>query len=236
MSTPLERLLQHPSIWRAGRDVVDAQGSVCAGKAARSTLSTGFGELDARLPGGGWPFPALIESLSERSGLGEIGLLLPALRALQSATSAQPIARAIAWLNPPFIPYPPALAESGLDLQRQLVAGPLTPVQSLWAMEQAMRSGACAAVLAWADRASTQALRRLKLAASEGGCLGVLFRSSSRRVQSSPASIRLALSRCAHGLQIELLKVQRGKPATLSLADDPDARRARAAMAGFTEP
>lgn len=219
MSTPLERLLQHPSIWRAGRDVVAASGSMAAGKAVRSTLPTGFAGLDARLPDGGWPFPALIESLSERCGLGELGLLMPALRELQSVTSAQPVARAVAWLNPPFIPYAPALAERGLDLQRQLVTGPLTPVQSLWAMEQAMRSGACAAVLAWADRASTQALRRLKLAASEGGCLGVLFRSSSRRAQPSPASIRLALSRTAAGLQIELLKVQRGKPATVSLAE-----------------
>ncbi len=227
MSTPLERLLQHPSIWRAGRDIVGAPGNGSAVKVARSTLPTGFAELDARLPGGGWPFPALVESLSARCGLGEIGLLMPALRALQSAIADPP--RAIAWLNPPFIPYAPALAEHGLNLQQQLVAGPLTPVQALWAMEQAMRSGACAAVLGWADRASTQSLRRLKLAASEGGCLGVLFRSSSRRAQSSPASIRLALSRTAAGLQIELLKVQRGRPATLSLADDPTASGATTA-------
>lgn len=210
MSDPLARLLQHPSLWRASGHA----------RAARLTVPTGFPELDAQLPGGGWPFPALMEFLLDRCGLGEIGLLVPALRALQSGTQSGSATRTCAWLNPPYIPYAPALVERGLDLQRQLITGPLTPVQTLWAMEQALRSGACAAALAWADKASSQALRRLKLAAIEGGALGVLFRSAHQRRQASPASVRVMLAGGGAALQIELLKVERGKPATLALRID----------------
>lgn len=215
MSTPLERLLQHPSLWRAGGQL----------RLPRAALPTGFEALDAHLPGGGWPCPALVELLTERCGLGEVGLLVPALRQLQAGSGSQFLTRTIAWLNPPFIPYAPALAKQGLDLRQQLVTTPLTSVQTLWAMEQALRSGACAAVLAWADRADMQALRRLKLAAVEGGCLGVVFRSVRRREQPSPANVRLLLSTAADSLQVELLKVQRGKPATFAL-------RTQAAVAG----
>ncbi len=206
MSDPLERLLQHPSLWRASGQAV-----------AAPAVSTGFAQLDAHLPGGGWPCPALIELLLEQCGLGEIDLLIPALRELQAGWGPQATPRALAWLNPPFIPYAPALAERGLELRQQLITGPLTPAQTLWAMEQALRSGACAVVLAWADKAGMQALRRLKLAAGEGGCLGVLFRSPRRRAQASPANVRVLLSRAAAQLQIELLKVQRGRPAKLAL-------------------
>ena len=199
MTDPLERLLQHPSLWRAGgRSAV-----------ARTVLPTGFETLDRQLPGGGWPFPALIEFLMDRCGLGEIGLLVPALRELQRrAGSERP--GMLTWINPPYIPYAPGLAQRGLELQRQIVTGPLTAVETLWTMEQALRSGACAAVLAWADVASTQSLRRLKLAAFEGGSLGVLFRSPRQRIQASPANLRLSLNVTGEQLQIELVKVQGG--------------------------
>jgi len=145
--------------------------------------------------------------------LGEIGLLLPALRQLQSPSPE----RVIAWLNPPFIPYAPALVQQGLDLERQIISGPLTATQTLWAMEQALRSGACGAVLAWADHARAQDLRRLKLACSAGRSLGVLFRSPRHRLQPSPANLRLLLSSDATELHVQFLKVQRGRPGRLSL-------------------
>lgn len=202
MSDPLERLLQHPSLWRASGQM----------SAARSTLPTGFAELDAHLPGGGWPFPALIELLFERCGLGEIGLLIPALRGLQARTGPESARRTLAWLNPPYIPYAPALAAHDLDPADSLVTAALSPAQTLWATEQALRSGACAAVLAWIDRATTPSLRRLKLATQEGGCLGVLFRSPRQRTQASPANLRLVLTPGDGALHVEIVKVQGGRP------------------------
>jgi len=206
MANALHPLLQHPSLWRG----YGAPG------ARRGVLPTGFPALDARLPGGGWPFPALIELLTASHGLGELSVLVPALRQL---IAAEPVehSRIVTWLNPPHLPYAPGLAQRGLDPARVLVATPLTRVETLWAMEQALRSGACAAVLGWVDRAGGQMLRRLKLAVSEGGAFGVLFRPAQQRHQASPAHLRIALEAGPDELHIELLKVQGSRPGVLRL-------------------
>ncbi len=94
-----------------------------------------FRHLDARLPGGGWPLSTLIELLVPAAGVGEIRLLLPALRTLATATPGEP--RWIAWLAPPHLPYAPALADAGLDPARMLVIRPRAGLDWLWAMEQA---------------------------------------------------------------------------------------------------
>ena len=51
----LDAVLQHPGIWRRS---ASAQQHV-------RTLSTGLPDLDALLPGGGWPCGALSEILFE---------------------------------------------------------------------------------------------------------------------------------------------------------------------------
>ena len=56
------------------------------------TLASGFPRLDAELPGGGWPRGALTELLAEHEGIGELGLLLPALAAC--GTGAAQVQRA----------------------------------------------------------------------------------------------------------------------------------------------
>ena len=221
MSVSLENLMQHPVLWRAGGTT----------GARRSVVPSGFAALDAQLPGGGWPHPALIEVLNDRPGIGELSLFLPALRYLTESDERQetssPLSRSreragvrapvIAWFNPPHLPYPPALAERGLAHARLLVSKPLTSARTLWAMEQSLRSGACAVVLAWAEAANMHALRRLKLAANAGLCVGLLFRSPRQRAHPSPATVRLALSTDEATLIVELVKVQGGKAATVRL-------------------
>lgn len=204
MSVRLENLLQSSALWRASGTT----------GARRSVVPSGFAALDARLPGGGWPHPALIEVLNEQPGIGELSLFLPALRCLSGMGARAPV---IAWLNPPHLPYPPALAERGLAHAQLLVSKPFTAARTLWAMEQALRSGACAAVLAWAETADMHALRRLKLAAHAGPGFGLLFRSPRQRAKPSPATVRLALSTHEAMLVVELVKVQGGKAATVRL-------------------
>ncbi|MGH8244549.1 MAG: translesion DNA synthesis-associated protein ImuA, partial [Steroidobacteraceae bacterium] len=107
-------------------------------------------------------------------------------------------------------PYAPALADAGLDPARMLVIQPRAGLDMLWAMEQALRSGACAAVLGWTAASDDRALRRLKLAAEEGQSPGFLFRPPSRRDESSPAALRLALTAEDDGLDVEILKSRCG--------------------------
>ena len=185
---------------------------------ARPVWSTGCSSLDARLPGGGWPTASLIEVLLDDTGLGEVQLFLPALVACQrSATQDSGDAPWVVWIAPPHEPYAPALAQQGIDLGRLLVVRPTTATEALWAAEQALSSGVCAAVLLWLKGTDDRWLRRLKLAAEAGGSLGVLFRPESHRFESSPATLRLSLTGGEPCARVDLLKVQGGRPGPVDL-------------------
>lgn len=208
--TRLEDLLRHPAIWRAA-----------AAAGAPQAIPTGFRRLDERLPGGGWPPGTLIELLVPSHGMGELDLLVPALRGLGAGEPGP--RRWIAWLGPPYLPYAPALAGAGLEPGRMLIVQPREPRRhpapagavscpTLWAMEQALRARACAAALGWVDAADARMLRRLKLAAEESGSLGVLFRPPQFAREPSPASLRLLLERRGRALDVVILKSQGGTP------------------------
>lgn len=209
----LQELLAHPSVWR-GRS-----------RAAVETLPTGFAALDAGLPGGGWPRHGLVEILTPRPGVGELYLLLPVLAALSRATPA----RWCTWVSPPHEPFAPALEAHGVALERMLVVRTLSsrsaakPSQrrgsdgvhlDLWALEQALRSGACEVALGWLPRASPRAIRRLQLAAEQGRALGVLYRSERFAHLASPAMLRVLLEPVnrdgRHGARLRLLKSRGG--------------------------
>lgn len=200
----LDRLLGHPALWR-GRS------------AARIvTCATGFPALDEALPGGGWPRVGLIELLVPQAGIGEIRLLLPALATLSRLVPA----RWCAWIAPPFEPHAAALAAHGLVLERTIVAHTATP---LWALEQALRSGACEVALAWAKRVPARALQRLQLAAGQGRTLGVLFRSLRQARAPSAAMLRLALEPARGGVRVRLLKSRGGARGVVELRWEPTA-------------
>lgn len=201
--TRLDELLQHPAVWRAAGT-----------RQAPRVLPTGFRRLDERLPGGGWPLDTLIEILLPAHGVGEINLLVPLLRMLGQGGAGES-RRWIAWLGPPHLPYAPALAAAGLDPARMLVVRPKgTQPSGLahWAMEQALRSRACAAALGWGGAADANSLRRLKLAAEESGSLGILFRPRQRAGEPSPAALRLLLEPRGHALDLHILKCRGGLP------------------------
>lgn len=204
------------AVWR-----VRSQGGVSA-SSAEARLPTGFPRLDAALPGGGWPTGTLVEVLAPRAGIGEVSLWLPALQRWAAGVPAQPCndgaprpsrSRWLAWIRPPYVPYGPALAQAGVLPEQVLWVAPESPAEALWAMEQVLRSGACAAAFGWAHPADDHALRRLKLAAAQGKTLGVLFRPPAQAAVPSPASLRLLLHpRPAGGLDVEILKSQGGRP------------------------
>jgi hypothetical protein len=163
------------------------------------------------LPGGGWPTASLIEVLLDDTGFGEVQLFLPALVESQRQGRTDDVPWLV-WIAPPHEPYAPALAQQGIELTRLLVVRPSTATEALWAAEQALGSGVCAAVLLWLKGTDDRWLRRLKLAAEAGGALGVLFRPERHRFESSPASLRLLLTQRGHETHLDLLKVQGGRP------------------------
>ncbi len=168
--------------------------------AAGHSVPSGFPELDALLPGGGWPRGALVELLGEGATAGRISLLLPALARLSRGK------RWIAWVAPPHLPYAPALVAAGIDLSRVLLVSPRAGADGLWALEQALRSGTCSAVLAWPMAGDRARLRRLQLAAEAGDCLGFLFCPDHLRQQPSSARLRLQVRRAGGDLDVQVLK------------------------------
>jgi len=202
-------LRQHPALWRARE-----QGG-------RTTslpgLPTGFAALDRCLPGGGWPQQGLIEILTDRHGIGELSLLMPALATLcRSVEDGQGHSGGwLTWVSPPYQPYAPALAASGIDVRRVLVVCAAAPVE--WAMEQALRSEACSAVLGWANPRDMTVLRRLQLAAEQSRCLAVLFRPVKAAEQPSPAVLRIELQANRAGLQVHIVKSRGGRPVCVTL-------------------
>ena len=194
MSMPAE-ILAHPAIWRGNRPVAVSSPS----------LPTGFPALDAALPGGGWPTAALIEILPQHEGIGELRILGHALSRLTDQ------GRFLVWIAPPYLPYAPALRSAGIDLARLIIVKTHSPRETLWAAEQALRSNACAAVLAWPESTNYAELRRLQIAAEGSAMLAVLFRPPRVARETTPAPLRLSLA-TAHGeLAVRVLK-RRGAP------------------------
>jgi len=213
MSAALDAVLQHPGIWRGDR----------LAEAGMDALPTGYPELDAQLPGGGWPRGALTEILLEREGIGELRLLLPAL----ARASEQD--KWLTWVSPPHLPYAPALSAAGVKLEHLLVAQPKAEADAWWTAEQALRSGACSAVLAWLKAPDERRMRRLQLGAETGHAMGVLFRHASAAEERSPAALRLRLEAGAEGLAVHILKRRGGhldRPVLLDL-NRTGVRRAR---------
>ncbi len=197
----LQSLLEHPRIWRAGsRD-----------RPFRQALGTGYQALDQALAGG-WPAASLNELCVDTWGIGEFRLLLPALRAL-TAHSGAGDARWTMLVNPPYLPYAPALAGAGITLARVLVTRCSRQRDADWAMEQALYSGHCAAVLGWCEAADPRCLRRLQLAAEVSRSWAVLFRPARFRHQRSPATLRMHLRPAQdRGISVNIFKYRGGHP------------------------
>ena len=183
----LADVLRHPGIWRRGSKPAPTSDAP----------STGLAELDARLPGSGWPRGGLTEILIEHDGIGECSLLLPALAALTRARQR------VVLIAPPYIPYAPALAEAGIDLS-QLVHIEAGVADTHWTAEQCLRAGCCGAVVRVAMVLDGDRLHQGE--AETGAALAFVFRPLAAAQEASPAALRLKITVSAGERRIEILK------------------------------
>ena len=191
----------HPALWLGHQ----------LGRSGSHAVASGFAALDAELPGGGWPRRVLSELLLPHAGVGEIRLLAPALVAAQRA------GRLVMMFDPPAALSATALAGLSLDLEELLVVNTRSRVvpgsDSLWALEQALKSGHVGAVVAWLPpRLRAERLRRLQLAAHNHDGVAFVLREAAAAGRPTASPVRLALQ--AGGvdrLQLRILK-RRGPP------------------------
>jgi cell division inhibitor SulA/protein ImuA len=197
LKATVAQLVQYPGVWRGGE----------LERVVHAVVPTGHARLDAELPGGGWPVGTLSEVLHDGAGIGEVTFLAGALA---RATEGD---RLLAWVNPPHLPYAPALAQAGIALASCLVVRPADREDGLWAAEQALKSGACGAVLLWMERFAEEYawLRRLQMASEAGRSMAVLFRSGAAEKHSTPSHLRVVVAREAGVLKVRIPK-RRGPP------------------------
>lgn len=179
----------HPLLWR---------GSQLA-RPAHKTVATGYPQLNAQLPGCGWPVGALIEVMQTQPGIGEIQLLKPALQRLENEGS-------IILLNPPHTPSAVCLQQWFPFGRRFLWIKTDDPRNTLWAAEKILQHNACAALVCWVNQAHPAAVHRLHLAARQTETLLFSVRPAAVAMQNSVAPLRLALQPTALGLDVQLLK------------------------------
>ena len=201
-------------------------------RSADRAVPSGFAEIDAQLPGGGWPRRVLTELLLPHPGVGEIRLLSPCLTAIQRQ------GRLLMLFDPPARLSVQALTQLGFDVAQVLVVHTRARVipgsDSLWAFEQALKSGHVGALLAWLPpRLRADRLRRLQLAAQAHDGPAFVFREGAAQQRPTAAPLRLALRPGgADMLRVQVLK-RRGPPleVPITLALPPvlsDALRASA--------
>ena len=185
-----------------------------------STHPSGYVDLDAVLPGQGWPVGEMVEILQIQPVGADWQLVGPALVTRQQQALREGHARwagAVVLVNPVHPPFTPAWTDSGLDAARVVWLHPPQPQACAWAVEQALQCADVMAVLAWLPHASTLVLRRLQHMAAQSRCLLWVFRPAACAVQASPALLRLevsvstAASDGGPALDVRVLK-RRGQP------------------------
>ncbi|MEQ8517361.1 MAG: translesion DNA synthesis-associated protein ImuA [Chromatocurvus sp.] len=206
MNSVLEQVMRRQDTWVGRAEHFSAaRGAANSDSHCREHLSTGYSTLDTALRGRGWPRGNTIELLSDASGMGAMGLFLPAMASLSAQQQQW-----LVFIAPPFIPYAPLLAARGIDTRQVLLVHPRSREDLLWSTEQALRSSTCSAVFSWLGSADYRysELRKLQLAATSGNSLSVLFRATQASQQNAPAALRLHMSAYR---QVELLKQRGGK-------------------------
>ena len=220
----------HPSLWLAHQ----------LGHTGEQTVASGFAALDSQLPGRGWPRRALTELLLPQAGIGEIRLLSPCLAATQRAGRLvmvfDPPDKLSAWALVQLgidveqllvintrtraagvgSPAPASRDTGETPGPAWGRAGPravLPGADSLWALEQALKSGHVGAVVAWLPpRLRAERLRRLQLAAHVHDGVAFVMREMAAQQRPTAAPLRIALR--AGGpdlLNLQVLK-RRGPP------------------------
>mgnify|MGYP003627618199 CR=1 FL=1 len=178
----------------AGSDAMSA----CAEKAETGPQVIGFGapEMAAMLPAGGLACAALheVRARDYRDMSASIGFAAALATACARTFPDAPILWCEASQTTFDVGrlYGPGLAAFGLDPARLILASPASVVDLLWTMEEALRSGAFAAVIGEIDgRAAALTLtatRRLHLAAEAGGRPALLLTGHASNGTSAAAT------------------------------------------------
>lgn len=156
--------------------------SVCG---SSLVTSSGCPVLDDILPAGGWPKGGVVELVVPDDYAAAIDLVMPALRQLSHQ------GRWITLITPPLPSRVAVFSDDDINTSHVMQVNPHPGRSGLWTVESMLRSGDCAALLAWPDCDTELMDKRLQKAAKQGKSLCVLFRYASLATHPSGVDIRL---------------------------------------------
>jgi hypothetical protein len=143
------------------------------GTAGGSAVSLGCAALDGLLPQKGLPRGTIHEWLAPYRGSGAEILSLIAAREACRDGGALLVVDAAGCL------YPPAAAAWGIALENTIILRPESRREEAWAIDQALRCSAVAAVWGLLGLLDERWLRRFQLSAEQSGCLGLFVRPAA---------------------------------------------------------
>jgi len=164
-------------------------------------LTSGFAELDAVLPGGGWPCGSSTEVLVRQFSVVEMRLLAHVIAAQTRR------GRTVALVGPSLAPHAPGLRHEGVDERHLVWVDVDTPRDRLWATEQLIKAGTFGAIVSWLSHVRAEQIRRLQVLSSR--CKGPVFlcRPEVAARDSSAAPLRvLARVETDWQLAVQVLK------------------------------
>jgi protein ImuA len=207
-------------IARLQKDILPLEGykSLTSGR----EVDPGWGRIGDAFPNGRFPLGAVHEFLctgseEEASAGGFIAGLLAAL--MQNRGAA-------VWIRSSRTLFPPALKGFGIEPDRIIFVDLKKEKDVIWAMEEALKCGALAAVVGELQEIGFTTSRRLQLAVEQSGVTGFILRRSSRIPDISAFVSRWKITalpgETEEGLpgigfprwKVELLKVRNGRPGT----------------------
>ncbi len=178
-------------------------------KGGLASVSSGCGPLDGLLPKRGFRRGALVEWLAAGQAAGAMTL------AMTAAGQACLDGGALVVLDDRLDFYPPAAARLGIDLENLIVVQARGRADCNWALDQALRCRAVAAVVARLDKLDSRAFRRLQLATEQSGAIGMIIRPQTARHEPAWADARILVeplppvdSAAGRRLRINLLRCQ----------------------------
>ncbi len=191
MAESISSLEKHPLIWRGTQT-----------PSAMTRLPTGHAILDTHLLGG-LPAAGLVR-VQAPLGIGELSLL-------QGALFSGRQHKLRVFINVPGDIHAPWLQHNGIDETKILQINPANEEDALWAAEQCLKSAVCHSVILWVSALSLRQARRLQVAASDNDCLCLLFQH--QHIESGlPVLLDLRVKPHSHGLCVDILKLQGGRP------------------------
>lgn len=171
------------------------------GSQVTETVPSGWGALDAQLPGGGWPRRSLTEVLASQPAVCEWRLLGGVLGQVASAGGQ------VVLVGPPKPPHLPGLLHVGISAAQVIWVQAQTPAERLWVTEQMIKSDAAGAIVAWLPQARHEQIRRLQVCALACKAPVFLCRPEAARHDSSAAPLRLHTTfRLDWELEVDIFK------------------------------